>query len=53
MTAFKPGDDVHIGKGTTLWQIQQLWNAPDGTALATLHSGWNSTTCNADRLVRA
>jgi hypothetical protein len=52
--ALKAGDSVRVGKGKTVWQIQQLWRQhPEGEQLATLHSGWNSTTVAADRLVRA
>jgi hypothetical protein len=49
--AFEAGDAVHIGGGTIEWKVRELWTAGDGTALATLCNGWNSTTVNVDRLV--
>jgi hypothetical protein len=30
------GDRVQVGKGKTVWQVVELWTAPDGTAMAAL-----------------
>lgn len=53
MSTAKAGDLVRIGKGKTVWIVQELWQGPDGTQLATLHKDWNSTTVEASRLVPA
>jgi hypothetical protein len=32
----KVGARVQVGKGKTVWQVVELWTAPDGTAMAAL-----------------
>jgi hypothetical protein len=46
----KGGDKVRVGKGRTVWTVQQLWTGAGGAQLATLHKGWSSTTVDASRL---
>lgn len=48
----KVGDLVKVGKGRTVWEVQEFWRkSADGARFATLHHGWNSTTVLASRIV--